>query len=70
MQENKVLNLLSKMHRNINQWFSKINRTLDLIERIVTSIESKLNTANKAFITDSMDTLEKLTTLEEKLENI
>ena len=70
MQEKKVLNLLSKMYRNINQWFNKIKKNLDMIERRVTSIESKLNAANQAFITDSIDTIEKLTALEEKLENI
>lgn len=70
MQEKKVLNLLSEMYRNINEWFNKIKNKLDLIEKRVTSIESKLNAANKAFITDSIDTIEKLTALEEKLENI
>jgi len=70
MQENKVLNLLSKMHRNMNQWFNKIKKKLDLIERRVTSIESKLNSANEAFLADSIDTLDKLTVLEEKLNDI
>lgn len=26
MQEKKVLNLLSKMYRNMNQWFNKIKK--------------------------------------------
>lgn len=43
---------------------------MDLIDRRVNSIESKLNAANKAFLTDSIDTLNKLTDLEEKLNDI
>ncbi len=70
MQEKKVLNLLSKMYRNTNEWFNKIKKNLDMIERRITSIESKLNAANQAFITDSIDTIGKLNALEEKLENI
>jgi len=70
MHEKKVLNLLSKMYRNMNQWFNKIKKKLDLIERRVTSIESKLNAANEAFLADSIDTLDKLTVLEEKLNDI
>ena len=70
MHEKKVLNLLSKMYRNMNQWFNKIKKKLDLIERRVTSIESKLNAANEAFISDCIDTYDKLTDLEEKLNNI
>lgn len=70
MHEKKVLNLLSKMYRNMNQWFNKIKKKLDLIERRVTSIEYKLNAANEVLIADCMDTCNKLTDLEEKLNNI